>query len=116
MNPSIDFHPCNMPTSDYNSDGWARNCLSNLDLNDVVDIHWESSVSDGGEQWGQWDVCLERSGKRVSVRHDSILQALWAATNQMAHEMDEESKRQEAARSAALAKLTPEERNLLKLF
>lgn len=116
MNPKITYHPCNMPTEDYNSDRWARNILCNLDLNDLVDIHFESNVSDCGEQWGQWDVYLERSGKQVSVRHDSILQALWAATNQMAHEMDNESKRQEATRAAALAKLTPEERKLLKLF
>lgn len=118
MNSSIDFHPNNMPTDDYNSDRWARNTLCNLDLNDLVNIHFESEFSDSGEQLGMWEITLERDGKWVEIKHGSILQALWAAANQIEHEADTaELERQERIKLALSkldkAGLTTAERQLL---
>ena len=108
----IPTSPNDMPWA-YSSENpnWLRNTLVTLHNHPVVDLHWET-----GEPDGEWEMMIETAnGKRIRGKHEHIENLLWYVTT-LADNADSEGwKKQEADREAALAKLTPDERRLLRL-
>lgn len=112
--------PNDMPWA-YESENpnWLRNTLVTLNNYSVVDLHWENDWRESnktGEPAGEWELMIETAhGKRISGKHEDIENVLWYVTT-LAENADSEAwKKQEADRDAALAKLTPDERRLLRL-
>jgi|GEM_PF-5376176 len=98
---------------------WLRNTLVTLNNYSVVDLHWENDWRESnktGEPAGEWEMTIETAhGKRFRGKHENIENLLWFVTT-LAENADSEAwKKQEADRTAALAKLTPEDRRLLRL-
>lgn len=112
--------PSDMPF-DYDSEypHWLRNTLVTLNSYSVVDLHWENDWRESnktGEPAGEWELMIETAhGKRIVGKHEDIENVLWYVTT-LAENSDLEAwKKQEADRAAALSKLTPDERRLLRL-
>ncbi len=112
--------PNDMPWA-YSSENpnWLRNTLVTLNNFSVVDLHWENDWRESnktGEPAGDWELMIETAhGKRISGKHENIENVLWYVTT-LAENADSDAwKKQEADREAALAKLTPDERRLLRL-
>ena len=98
---------------------WLRNTLVTLNNYSVVDLHWENDWNESnktGEPAGEWELTIENAhGKSFRGKHEDIENVLWYVTT-LADNADTEAwKKQEADREAALAKLTPDERRLLRL-
>ena len=94
---------------------WLCNALVTLNNYSVVDLHWcESNKT--GKSAGEWKLMIETAhGKRITGKHTDIENVLWYVTT-LADNADSEAwKKQEADREAALRKLTPDERRLLRL-
>lgn len=98
---------------------WLRNTMVTLNNYSVVDLHWENDWRESnktGEQAGEWEITIETAhGKRIRGTHEDIENVLWYVTTLADRAEDEDWKKQDAARDAALAKLTPDERRLLRL-
>ena len=112
--------PNDMPWA-YSSENpnWLRNTLVTLNDYSVVDLHWENDWRESnktGEPAGEWELTIETAhGKRISSKHEDIENVLWYVTTLAENAESEGWKKQEADREAALAKLTPDERRLLRL-
>ncbi len=112
--------PNDMPW-DYSSQNpnWLRNTIVTLNNFSVVDLHGENDwheTNKTGEPEGEWEMMIETAhGKRISGKHHDIENVLWYVTTLAEHSEDEDWRKQEAAREAALSKLTKEERRLLRI-
>jgi pantothenate synthetase len=87
-----------------------------LDQYACVDIHWECNhaVSEAtGENVGEWEVAIESGNRRVTAKHREITNALWYALKVAEAQADAAYEARQAARQAALNKLTPAEKQLL---
>ena len=98
---------------------WLRNTIVTLNNFPVVDLHWENDYRESnktGKPAGVWEVTIETiSGKRIEGKHEEIENVLWYVTT-LADDYDSAAwKKREADRAAALAKLTPDDRKLLRL-
>ncbi len=113
---SIPTSPNEMPSEFATDARQIRNMIVSLDQNACVSIHWEIDprASDAaGENVGEWNVLIENGRRRVETDHHDIVKALWFVTTIAAAQDNEEYVKREAARTAALAKLTTEEKRLL---
>ena len=116
MNP-LPQSPDDMPPLFHNNAESIRNMLVTLDDFCSVHISWElDSYSDDSEDaHGTWIVEIGTNKRLVFGKHRYITNAIWYAyTIALAADNDEYEQR-ESARKAALAKLTPDERKLLRL-
>ncbi len=112
--------PDDMPWAFESSNpNWLRNTLVTLNNYSVVDIHWENDWRESnrtGEPAGEWDVMIETPHKkRFTGKHEDIFSALWYVATLAENANCEDWDKQDAARQAALSKLTPEERKILRL-
>jgi len=102
-----------------NNPNWLRNTLVTLNTYSVVDIHWENDWRQSnktGEPEGEWELFIVTAhGKRFTGKHEDIENVLWYVTTLADNATSEDWKKQEEDRKAALAKLTPNERRLLRL-
>ena len=107
-----------MPWEVHNDANGLRNILVTLSQYTSVDIHWEADVAASnatGDDIGEWEVELQNGPRRVRVRHAEITNALWYANEKMTSVESAAYEARDAARQAALAKLTPDEKRLLRL-
>jgi len=114
----IPTSPNDMPSKWHNDERQIRNALVTLDEFHCVDIHYERdfSASDAaGKNIGTWEVYLETNGRQVKAKHPEITNALWFALQISEAQTDAAYQAQQQARTAALAKLTPAEKQLLGL-
>jgi hypothetical protein len=109
--------PSEMPVELFNSDIWCRNALvTGLEEFDCVDIHFEpdhAASECSGEVVGTWDVLIEKGRHRVAVSGNSLLNLLWYALEHANNFSNVDRQKREAIRSAALAKLTDDEKRVL---
>lgn len=104
--------PEEMPGDWHNDQREIRNALVSLDQYACVDIHWERDFAASeatGENVGEWEVLIESGRRRVTAKHREITNALWYALKVA----DAAYEARQAARQAALNKLTPAEKQLL---
>ena len=97
---------------------WLRNTIVTLNNFDSVSIYWENDnrISNmTGEPEGEWEVNISANGKRFDSVHEDIEHALWFAVTCAENHQSESWQKHESARKTALAKLTPEERKLLRI-
>lgn len=114
----IPTSPNDMPSEWHNDAREIRNAIVTLDQFSCVDIHWERDIpaSDAtGENIGEWDILLAAPGRDIKVKHPEITNALWYALQIAEAQTDAAHQAQQQARAAALAKLTPAEKQLLGL-
>jgi len=107
-----------MPDTFRNDAAAMLDLIRSLDQNDCVSIHWEIDVhasNAAGEKVGEWDITIENGRNRVDVKHPEITNALWFAVQVADAKTGEAYQAQKAARAAALAKLTLEEKRLLNI-
>lgn len=106
-----------MPSSWHNDQREIRNAIVTLDQFACVDIHWErDGYDDDGNPRGEWEISIEtNSGARIQSQHPEITNALWFATTMADAAVQAAYLQRKAARDAALAKLTTEERRMLGL-
>ena len=113
---NIPKSPSEMPTTWHNNEREIRNAIVSLDQYDCVDIHWERDIAASeatGDNVGEWDVFIESGKRRVTAKHREITNALWFAIH-VSHAQEYSAYgEQQAARKAALNKLTPTEKQLL---
>ena len=109
--------PNDMPPEWHNDQRQIRNALVTLDQFACVDIHWErDGYDDEGNPKGEWEIAIEtNSGARIKSQHHEISNALWFATEMADAATQARYLERKAAREAALAKLTTEERRVLGL-
>jgi hypothetical protein len=112
---TIPNSPNDMPPEWHNDQRQIRNALVTLDQFACVDIHWErDGYDDDGNPKGEWEIAIEtNSGSRIKSQHFEITRALWFATQMADAAVQACYLQRKAAREAALAKLTTEERRML---
>ncbi|HEX2656104.1 MAG TPA: hypothetical protein VHN11_20980 [Xanthobacteraceae bacterium] len=90
--------------------------LTRLEAFPCVDIHRERDYHvEGatGEDTAQWEVHISAGRKRIEVKRADLGHAIIEAAHQAEEIATAEWQQREAQRTAALAKLSPEERKLL---
>jgi transcription initiation factor IIE alpha subunit len=110
--------PDDMPSAWHNDQRQIRNAIVSLDEYACVDIHWERddrATDLTGETVGLWEIAIESGTRRVKSKHPQITNALWFATTMMDAQVQAACEARNAARQAALAKLSPEDRKILGL-
>jgi hypothetical protein len=113
---NIPKSPSEMPTNWHNNEREIRNAIVSLDQYDYVDIHWERDIAASeatGDNVGEWDVLIESGKRRVTAKHREITNAIWFAIQVIDAQADADYEIQQAARKAALNKLTLTEKQLL---
>lgn len=120
--PRYDFmtqlpsRPNDMPWELQCSEAWMHNALTALREYNSVSICWDLDVRQSntlGEAVGEWSVEIDSRGKRYRGEDEELKPALWYASILADAANSEAFAAQEAAKKAALEKLTPEERKLL---
>ena len=113
---SIPASPDEMPSNWHNSPNAVRNCVVTLDQYSCVDIHWErdhDASEATGENIGEWEVFIEDGNRRFRAKHPELTNALWFVTQIEDHANTAAYQELLKKRSAALSKLTPEEKSIL---
>lgn len=112
--------PNEMPSNLYcDATNELRNILVTLDKHSSVELYWENDNATSnatGERAGEWVMTIHAGQNvRITGRHEDIEKVLWYVTTLAENADDEAWKKQQADRAAALAKLTPEDRKILRL-
>jgi hypothetical protein len=112
-------NPGEMPVALWNSEHWMRNAMMRLDKFRNVNIEWTLDIgasSESGEACGEWDVSIITSGgKEIRAKHYEFPNAIWFALEHAENFQSEYWEKRDALRAAALAKLTDEERRVLRI-
>lgn len=120
MSTELPKSPDDMPWDLFSKDpGLLASILAGLHHHSYVSLHWENNwevTRETGEPSGRWDMEITaQTGKNIYVSHEDIAKLLWF-TNELANAANNDVwDANEKARKAALAKLTPDEKRLLRL-
>lgn len=110
--------PNDMPHEWHNDAQAIRNAIMELDSFECVDLHWERddhASNAAGEIVGEWELYISHGRSTIKAKHAEITNCLWFAVTMMDEQAQDAYKRQQDAKKAALAKLTPEDRRALGL-
>jgi len=115
---AIPRSPDDMPFEQHQQGpNWLRNILVTLNQHSLVDLHWENdwdASNKSGEPEGEWHILVETArGKRISAKHADIENLLWYVDEVASIVHTVTYQEFEAARKAALEKLSEDERRIL---
>ena len=110
--------PNEMPSAQHNNENWIRNVMVTLDQYSCVSMDWERDehmTRETGETHGEWNVMIDTGRRQFTAKHAEITNALWYVTTIANAHLESVHDAQVKARAAALAKLTDEEKRLLRV-
>lgn len=113
--PHAPKFPDEMPAELFGANNYYRNAfVADLCNFDAVEINYErTDDDDDDEPRGEWIINAEKGGRSFVARHTEFVNALWFILEHEKAESTRDFDEWRERRKAALAKLTPEDRDIL---